>query len=109
MDQKKENEYNTIEVSGVTLYYSLDCEPYTGAEWTDFYTLEGFVDETKWSWRKFKMIPTGNKLPNYVNRFSLPYYITKSNHLTKEELRKKLERKVELFNRAQELERGDFI
>lgn len=101
-----------IEVSGVTIYYKLcsDCNEVDGTiNWTEFFTQEGLKPEKEWSWRKFRMIPTGRQIPNYIKRFSLPYWITESTHLTKSELRKKLERQVELINRAQELERGEFV
>lgn len=102
----------SLEVSGVKIYYKLcsDCNEYDGTiTWTEFFTKEGTKPEKKWSWRKFRMIPTGKHVPNYVKRFSMNYWITESTHLSKSELRNRLEREVELINRAKELERGEFI
>jgi len=55
------------------------------------------------------MIPFGNFVPNFIKRFTLDFWITESNHLTKKELREILEKKVELITRSQELQRKEFI
>lgn len=105
------SEENIIKVSGVKLYYieQWDTSEYGNAYWTEFYTKEGMKPERRWSWRKFRMISTGKMIPNYVERFVFDFWITESNHLTKSELREKLERQVELINRKRELENKQFI
>lgn len=105
------NQENLIEVSGVKLYYDeqSDGSEYGTYYWTEFHTQEGTIPEKKWSWRKFRMVPTGRQIPNYVKRFRFNFWITQSNHMTKSELRDMLERQVELINRAKELENKEFI
>jgi hypothetical protein len=103
---------NKLEVYGLDIYYTLGhvCHEYDGdLYWTDFYTKEGVKNVKKWSWKKFRMVSTGEVVPNFIERFTLPFWITKSSHLTKKELRTILEKKVSIINREKELERGEFI
>jgi hypothetical protein len=101
-----------IKIADIDLYYKLcsECNEATGTfDWTEFYTKEGLKEVEKWSWKKFKMIPSGNFVPNFIKRFTLDFWITESNHLTKKELKEILEKNVELIKRFQELQRKEFI
>lgn len=74
---------------------------------TKFYE-QAEVDEKKWNWRKFRMIKTGNRIIIMQHAFSL-YRDIHCNRTTKGEIRKLIEREVELLNRRDEITRGEVI
>lgn len=99
--------YNKLEINDTTLYFK---RVYDGRDDfdTDFFTINGKKKETKWSWRQFKRIPTGRMVDNYVRRFTLYLDIEDARH-TKGYVREKLEHKLELLGRQDEIKRGELV
>jgi len=104
------SKYNKLEVKGRDIYYhTFPCgHPDSNEIFTMFYTLEGKKQVKKWSWSKFRKVPTGVMVDNYVRRFKLNINI-ESNRYTKSEIRNKVEREVELIDRFEEIKRGEII
>jgi len=102
--------YKKLDVNGKTIYYDhYYCgHPDVSELYTKFFTLEGKRTEMKWSWRKFRKVPTGNQIDNYVEIFEFFFDIEKP-YRTKSEVRRKLEYNLELLGRAEEIKKGELI
>lgn len=98
-----------IEINGRKFSYKIRYESNEAYsyEWTEFYKTI-MVEEKKWSWRKFKFVLTGKMIENEIKLFDIGFDIHNPRY-TKNDIRKKLEREVELLNRAEEIERGEII
>jgi hypothetical protein len=99
-----------IEIGGKKFNYDIysDYNEYDGTyHWTEFYKTI-MVNEKKWSWRKFRFISTSNMVEKKIKLFTIGFDIHNPNY-TKSDIRKKLEREVELLGRAEEIERGEIV
>lgn len=94
-----------IELDGVQLEYETfyECGEYGDYEWTEFYI------GTKISTRR-KYFLFGEKITKEepFKVFELNFSIENPNY-TKKEVRKAIKRKLELFGRKSEIERGEII
>lgn len=102
--------YKELKINGRTIYYRQywDGHPDDSELNTRFYILEGMKPEKKFSWRSLKRIPTGKFVENYVHKFTL-YLDIESSEYTKGQIRKKLERDLELLGREDEIKRGEIV
>lgn len=80
-----ENNMKEIILDDNIIYYNEDAyytqfgDSYT----TYFYIQNGFKKITKWSWRKFKYVETGDLEPNYECFLHLNYFISKNTDISK--------------------------
>ena len=98
-----------LDINGRKFLYEINkySDEIATYEWTEFFKLI-MVDEKKWSWRKFKFIPTGNMIEKKIKVFTISCDIHNPRY-TKKEIRQKLEKEIELLGRAEEIERGEII
>jgi hypothetical protein len=98
-----------LEINGRKFSYDIkhDASEYDSYEWTEFYK-PIMVDEKIWSWRKFRFIKTGNVVEIQRKVFTIGFDIHNPRY-TKNEIREKLEREIELLGRAEEIERGEIV
>ena len=95
----------TITVKDYTLHYKVeyDVNEFGDCEWTDFFLGTETVTRRKF-WLFGKKIE--KQVPKFV--FSVNFDIETPTR-TKQEIREILERRVELLNRAEEIEKGEII
>lgn len=98
-----------IEINGRKLNYKIY---YSSSEYGDSYETVFFdkimVQEKRWSWRKFKFVETGKLIEENKKLFCL-YLDLHDATYTKSEIREKLNKKMEILGRAEEIERGEVI
>jgi hypothetical protein len=95
-----------ITILGKEFEYKIfsDCNEHDGVyHWTEFY--QGTEEET---YRKYLLF--GEKKTRIIPKFMFKVYDSiEDNSYTKAQMKEKLERKVELIFRQEEIERGEII
>jgi len=99
---------NKIEVNGLILYYSIefDCSEYDEWEWTEF-----FLKTTKKTYKKYWLFgPLKEKIIGNPesHMFNINFSI-KDKRFTKVEVRNAIEHAIEIWQRPDELKRGEII
>jgi len=98
-----------LKINGRTLYYDIHTYPSEyGSTITKFYEKDGMKPEKKWSWNKFWFVETGKMVPNYKYAFEI-FINLHSPFYAKKEIKEKIDRKFEILNREEEIQKGEII
>ena len=96
---------NKITIRGEEFFYRLQSEvsEFSESEWTEFY--KEIKIKTR---KKYFLFGPIVEIEEPIILFKVYFWIT-SERYTKDELRAKLEKKVELLHRKKEIEKGELI
>ena len=103
--------FKTLIIDGEELLYRKDTDS-NGHDYswdiTTFYVPGPKKEVTKWSWRKFKRIGTGEFVDSYKSTFNVQFWIEEPNR-TKGTVKSKIQHSKELYGRAKEIKKGVIV